>query len=235
MTLLWHICFSFGLAAPLAAATVSGTVAVTGGRASTADTRSGNSGVVLWLEPLEGKAPLPQANVSKMVQSDKQFQPHVLAIPVGTTVDFPNLDPIFHNAFSNIDGQPFDIGLYPPGTTRKVQFRRPGVVRVFCNIHQSMSAVIVVLDTPWMAVSDAKGRFSIGGVPPGNYRVHVFYERATRATLDALISTIKVEEGGLTLRKTEVSETGYIEVQHKDKYGRDYVSEDEAHPYGGGR
>ena len=70
-----------------------------------------------------------------MVQKDKTFTPHVLAIPVGATVEFPNFDPIFHNAFSNYDGKTFDLGLYAPGTSKSVVFSRPGIVRVFCNIH----------------------------------------------------------------------------------------------------
>ncbi len=116
-------------------------------------------GVVVWLEPLSGVAVLPaKAGRAEMIQKDKTFTPHVLAITAGTTVDFPNYDPIFHNAFSNYDGQIFDIGLYPPGTTRSIPFRRPGVVRVFCNIHPTMSAVIVVLKSPYFAVSDKTRR-----------------------------------------------------------------------------
>jgi len=83
------------------------------------------------------------AGKAEMVQRDKRFTPHVLAIAVGTTVEFPNYDPIFHNAFSNYDGQVFDVGLYPPGTTRSILFKKEGIVRIFCNIHPSMSAIIV--------------------------------------------------------------------------------------------
>ena len=100
-----------------------------------------------------------------MVQKDKTFTPHILAVPVGATVDFPNFDPIFHNAFSNYDGQVFDVGLYPPGTSRSVRFSRPGVVRVFCNIHASMSAVIAVLATPYFDTSKRDGKFEIRDVP----------------------------------------------------------------------
>ena len=121
----------------------------------------------------------------RMEQKDKHFKPHVLAIPVGAAVDFPNLDPIFHNVFSNYNGQIFDLGLYRPNTSRDVVFKRPGIVRVFCNIHPTMSAVIAVLDTPWFAVSDASGDFEIRDVPPGNYKLHVFHERATEETLSA--------------------------------------------------
>ena len=92
-----------------------------------------------------------------MLQKNKTFTPHVLAITVGTMVDFPNRDFIFHNAFSNYNGETFDIGLYPPRTTKSIAFTRDGVVRVFCNIHPTMSAVIVVLKSPYFAVSDQNG------------------------------------------------------------------------------
>ena len=157
-----------------------------------------------------------------MIQKDKTFTPHVLAITAGTTVDFPNYDPIFHNAFSNYDGQIFDIGLYPPGTTRSIPFRRPGVVRVFCNIHPTMSAVIVVLKSPYFAVSDKRGAVEISGVPPGSYRVHVFHERATERTLAALERNIDVGSQSVELPLISVSESGYLQPFHKNKYGLDY-------------
>ena len=87
--------------------------------------------------------------------------------PGGRHGRFPNLDPIFHNAFSNFSGQPFDIGLYPPSTSRSVTFKHPGIVRVFCNIHPTMSAIIAVLNTPWFAVTQATGKYSIANVPAG--------------------------------------------------------------------
>ena len=91
---------------------------------------------MVWLEPVRRRClSCPKPARAEMIQKGKTFSPHVLAVTLGTVVDFPNYDPIFHNAFSNYDGQIFDIGLYPPGTTRSIAFRREGVVRVFCNIH----------------------------------------------------------------------------------------------------
>ncbi len=235
MTLLWRICFSAGIAFPLLAATVNGTVQLNRAKGAKSHQRGGDKDVVVWLDPAGGRPPPVKPGLARMLQTHKQFQPHVLAITVGTTVEFPNLDPIFHNAFSNIDGQPFDIGLYPPGTSRKVKFERAGIVRVFCNIHQSMSAVIVVADSPWIAVSNASGAFSIADVPPGRYVLHVFYERATKKALDGLTRAIEVGAGGLVLPPIEVSETGYIEVPHKNKFGRDYPPDSGDAPYGGGR
>jgi hypothetical protein len=157
-----------------------------------------------------------------MIQKNKRFEPHVLAVDVGTTVDFPNFDPIFHSAFSNFSGQIFDLSLYPPGTTRSVTFRKPGVVRVFCNIHPTMSAIIAVLDSPYFGVSDKHGKYAISNVPPGTYHLYVIHERATPQTLARLSRTIDVTEPGLALPSITVSESGYLPVPHKNKYGLDY-------------
>ena len=112
------------------AATVSGRVELVLSHDPNVRKHPDYSGVVVWLEPLSGAPVLSvTAPHAEMIQKNKTFTPHVLAITVGTTVDFPNYDPIFHNAFSNYNGQIFDIGLYPPGTTRSIAFRREGVVR----------------------------------------------------------------------------------------------------------
>jgi plastocyanin len=179
------------------------------------------SGVVVWLEPVSGAAPT-SAHHAEMVQKNKTFSPHVLAITVGTTVDFPNRDFIFHNAFSNYNGEIFDIGLYPPRTTKSTVFTRAGVVRVFCNIHPTMSAVIVVLKSPYFSVSDHNGAVRIADLPPGSYRLHVFHERATEQTLAALSRIVEVPDDGLQLPAISVSESGYLQLPHKNKFGRDY-------------
>ena len=200
------------LAPVVAAATITGIVELTG-------TVSGTdaSGVVVMLEPLGDNSlsakVLPQHG--RILQKQKTFLPHVLAVPVGSTVDFPNLDPIFHNAFSNFNGQIFDIGLYPPGKNRSVVFRRAGVVRVFCNIHPAMSALIVVVNTPYFALTDRSGKFTISGVPPGAYRRAVFYERATPEVL-------ATEAKDIELPPTRLSEAGYIPMPHLNKYGKSY-------------
>jgi hypothetical protein len=147
--------------------------------------------------------------------------PHVLAIPVGATVDFPNHDPIFHNAFSNFAGQPFDTGLYAPGTSQRITFRREGAVRVFCNIHAQMSAVIVVVNTPYYAVSGRGGSFQMENVPPGDYTLRVFHERATESTLSSLTRRLTVAGDG-SLGIIKISESGYLEVPHMNKHGREY-------------
>jgi hypothetical protein len=170
------------------------------------------SGVVVWLEPVSAPPAIPV----------KLRTAHVLPILVGTVVNFPNNDPIFHNAFSNYDGQIFDIGLYAPGTSRSIAFHREGVVRVFCNIHPAMSAVIVALKSPYFGTSGASGGFEIEDVPPGSYRMRVFHERATEQTLDQLTRVLEVSEGHFEISPISVSESGYLQVPHKNKYGRDY-------------
>src|SRR5687768_16870646 len=128
----WHICFSAWLSMllvlPSLAATVGGSVTLVDSRDLNVRRRGDYSGAVVWLEPLNGAVPAPRVQTVQMIQKKKTFTPHVLAIPVGTMVEFPNFDPIFHNAFSNFSGQPFDVGLYAPGTSQKVRFRREGVV-----------------------------------------------------------------------------------------------------------
>jgi plastocyanin len=221
MTLASRICSSIvALTVPLAASVVTGTVDIVGVHGGGRD-----PAVVVWLEPANQPMPPLQPVVVRMVQRHKEFQPHVLAIRTGTAVEFPNYDPIFHNAFSNIDGQPFDVGLYAPGSSRRVVFHRAGIVRVFCNIHQSMSAVIVVENTPWMGVSDDHGKFRIAGVPPGQYTLNVFFERATGETLDGLRHKVDVEEETTSLPPIQISGAGYIPAPHRNKYGLDYPPE----------
>lgn len=179
------------------------------------------SGVVLWLEPVGAKAP-GQPGRATMQQKDKKFIPHVLPVRTGTVIDFPNLDPIFHNAFSNYSGQVFDIGLYKPGGTRAVTFGRSGVVRVFCNIHPAMSAVIVVVDTPWFTTTARDGSFRIADVPPGEYRLSVFHERATQEQLERLQRTVTIAAADNSAGTIAISETGYLPAPHLNKHGKQY-------------
>lgn len=230
--MIWRsrICFRKRITALFLAASLSASAATVSGRVELAFSHDPNvrkhsdySGVVVWLEALSGAAVVPvRTRHAEMVQKDKMFTPHVLAITVGTTVNFPNNDPIFHNAFSNYNGQIFDIGLYPPGTSRGIAFKKEGVVRVFCNIHPAMSAVIVVLRSPYFGVSNKSGTVQIADVPPGSYRLHVFHERATEQTLSALSRVIEVPAEGMQLPLTSVSESGYLPLPHKNKYGKDY-------------
>jgi plastocyanin len=232
MTWRWLICFSLACAPAAGAATVSGSVEITNSREAAVRKNKDYSGVVVWLTPAGRAAPPPAPKHGQMLQKNRHFLPHVLVLPVGGTVDFPNLDPIYHNAFSNFAGQPFDTALYPPGSSRAVTFWTPGIVRVFCNIHPTMSAIIAVVDTPWYAVTGADGQFAIPGLPEGDYGLHLFHERSLPEVLQFLEHTISVPAEGLPLPLISISETGYIPAPHLNKYGQTYppVPDSSAYP-----
>jgi plastocyanin len=216
--------FSLGLAlaAPAIPGNVTGAVEITNSHDPAVRRNKDYSGVVLWLQPVGHSAPAAPVRHEQMKQKDRHFTPHVLAIPVGSAVDFPNLDPIYHNAFSNFSGQPFDTSLYPPGTNRSQTFKIPGIVRVFCNIHPTMSGIIAVVPSPWYAATPASGKFTIANVPPGDYELHIFHERSLPEVLQFLEHTVNVPETGLALPLISISETGYIATPHLNKYGHAY-------------
>jgi plastocyanin len=125
-------------------------------------------------------------------QRGEQFIPRVLAVTVGTTVDFPNRDTTFHNVFSLSRVRPFDLGRFAPGRTGSVRFDRPGVVSVFCDIHSHMSAYVLVFSHPFFAVTDDEGRYSIAGVPPGTYTLMVWSELGAAAP-----RRVTIADGGI--------------------------------------
>jgi plastocyanin len=134
--------------------------------------------VVLYLDSVPGSQMAARpAPPPTMRQSEERFVPHVLPILVGTTVDFPNDDPIYHNVFSLSQAKSFDLGRYARGQARSVTFSKPGIIQVFCHIHADMSAYILVLRTPFFARPDSTGRFLIDGIPPGEYRLVTWHER----------------------------------------------------------
>jgi plastocyanin len=124
---------------------------------------------------------------ARMDQLDQAFVPHVLAITVGTTVDFPNNDVTFHNVFSLSKTRSFDLGRYSRGHSKSVRFDRPGVVQVFCDIHSHMNAYILVFAHRFFAVTDDAGRYAIGHVPPGSYTLTVWYEGDVRESRTVVV------------------------------------------------
>lgn len=177
---------------------------------------------VIWLVSAEGNFPLATNSDphSRMVQKDKRFDPELLVIPVGTYVDFPNLDPWFHNVFSLFRGKRFDLGLYQAGAQRSVRFDQPGVSYLFCNIHPEMSAVVVAVESRWFGASDPSGKVRILNVPAGKYVLHVWHENASPEMLKSLQRSIEISDnrvlGTITLT---VQPQGH---GHKNKYGKDY-------------
>jgi plastocyanin len=223
--MIWRslICSSFA-AALLQAASLSGSVALRDSHADAVTKQKDFSGVIVSASPVNDAATDQTNRHATMLQKNKTFTPHVLPVETGTTVDFPNADPIFHNAFSSYSGQIFDVGLYPPGTNRAVRFTRPGVVRVFCNIHPAMSAIILVVNSPYFTATAKDGSWEMN-VPPGDYDIRVFHERSTEQTLAGLSLRIVVADQPVRLPTIAVSEAGYLLAPHKNKYGHDYDSQ----------
>ena len=189
------------------------------------------SQAVVWLTPLGTTvAPPPQpAEIPQLVQRNKSFEPSLVVIPVGGKVEFPNHDPFFHNVFSLFEGKSFDLGLYESGTTRFVQFDKPGISFIFCNIHAQMSAVVITLATPYYAISDKRGDLAIPNVPPGRYELQVFHPSAAPETLHAMSHEITVAAGDTSLGTFTLTESD-VTVAHKNKYGRDYDRPDPDSP-----
>jgi plastocyanin len=179
--------------------------------------------VVAWLTPISPATPVavPARSGLQLVQRNKSFDPHLLVIPVGSVVQFPNRDPFFHNVFSLFEGKRFDLGLYEAGSTRNVHFDKPGVSFIFCNIHSEMSAVIIALATPYYSTSDSQGKILIPHVPIGRYRLHLWYEAALPEELEAqsrdvVVSTETASLGTLRLKLADLPKT------HANKYGKEY-------------
>ena len=182
--------------------------------------------VVVWLSPLKsvGVMPMLQARqpLYRLVQKDKMFTPHLLVVPTGSQVEFPNLDPFFHNVFSLFNGKRFDLGLYESGTSRSVRFDREGVSYIFCNIHPEMGAVVLALNTPYYGVSGENGVVALHNVPAGSYRLNVWSENGQPADPElsqriVQVSTEPVHLGEITLQKT----TDAL-AHHKNIFGEDY-------------
>lgn len=181
-----------------------------------------SSKAVIWLTPIGATVQPPQqTRIPQLVQKNKSFQPSLLVIPAGGKVEFPNRDPFFHNVFSLFEGKRFDLGLYESGTTRFVQFDKPGISFIFCNIHAEMSAVVIAVATPYYAISDARGDLAISDVPPGRYQFQIFHAGVAPDALRAMVREITIAPGQSTLGTFALPESD-LAVAHKNKYGHDY-------------
>ena len=186
------------------------------------------SNVVVWLIPLAGNngsaAATPPAHPAPQIaQIDKNFDPHVLVVQAGTGVQFPNRDPFLHNVFSLFDGKRFDLGFYEAGSSKTVRFDRVGVSYLFCNIHPEMSAAVVALDTPYFGLSNRAGRVTIPAVPDGRYQLNVWYERSLPEDLKRASRVVSIAEGARTLETLKVTENPNFSLEHKNKYGQEYI------------
>jgi plastocyanin len=202
-----------GTPATLHAGTVSGRVTLLekGGR-----TAPDSSEVVVWLEGPRGRA---RATRASMVMKGKEFRPHLVVVGVGSTVEFPNDDPIFHNAFSVSGDNKFDLDLYKRPKSGAFTFQHPGVVRVYCNIHPQMSAVVVVRDNPHFARASADGSFTLEAVPAGRYVLKAWHERGGEA-----VTELSVPAEGAAAAELTLDGSRFKRAPHKNKFGKDYAA-----------
>ena len=179
-----------------------------------------SSGVVVWLDAISSDPAPAKPGHFRLLQKDKSFHPHLLVVPLGSLVDFPNQDPFFHNVFSQFNGKRFDLGLYEEGSNKTVRFDHEGVSYIFCNIHPEMSAVIISLSTPYVAVSTQQGNLVLHDVPSGAYQMHVWAEGVDSKQLSALTRRVQIGSSQANLGVIHLAESGV--KPHKNKYGQDY-------------
>lgn len=170
---------------------------------------------VVYAEPLDAATPRRPSDATLM-QRNKTFLPSVLAAPTGSTVNFPNQDTIFHNVFSLSGPEPFDLGLYRAGASRARTFTHAGSYRVFCNIHPEMTALVVIVPTPYVLVAGTDGRYTLD-LPAGRYRVTALSERSAPVSIEVTSTT-----GASSAPELVLNESEWVATQHKNKYGQDY-------------
>lgn len=170
---------------------------------------------VVYAEPLAGAAPALTGGPFAVRQKNKTFTPRVLGVPVGAVVQFPNDDGLFHNVFSLTPGHAFDLGLYRSGASKSRVFATPGVVRVFCNIHPQMTALVVAVATPWIANAGADGAFRLD-LPPGRYTVTALSERAAAVSVEVTVA------GATAAPVLTLDESAFAAAPHLNKFGKPY-------------
>jgi hemoglobin len=168
---------------------------------------------VVMLEPASGHFKRRVKKQRIIEQRGREFAPHVMAVPVGSTISFPNFDPFFHNVFSLSSAAAFDLGLYASGDTREVTFTREGIVRLGCNLHSKMAAFIIVVSAPHYAVTDGSGNFSFRRLSPGRYKVKAWSERSAAPSVSEV--TIKPGANRLTIALEQAAPSDNV-----DKFGR---------------
>lgn len=202
--------------------TIKGRVVIDDGETRKSHVGEG-AGAVVWLEPTYGDARAwPTADKAySLVQRDHAFEPHVLVVPVGARVQFPNQDPIFHNVFSMFQAKRFDLGLYEGGTSKAIVFDKPGISYIFCNIHEQMGAVVIALTTPYYGISAANGIVTIEHVPAGRYLMKFWAEGASDQMLEALTREIVVTHDE-DLGEVQIKVTPPVNLTHMNKFGYPY-------------
>jgi plastocyanin len=186
--------------------------------------------VVVWLNPVENSPAFTSASPGHytLVQKNRTFSPHLLVVPLGSMVSFPNADPFFHNVFSLFNGKRFDLGLYEAGSTKDVVFSREGVSYIFCNIHPEMSAVVLSLKTPFYASADASSNFAVPRIPPGDYDLNVWIEGTPQPALDRLARRLHVRQGVDSNVNIDASSAPRLPDEHMNKFGKPYEHDNSA-------
>jgi plastocyanin len=176
----------------------------------------GPGAAVVWLRRLDGPTPAPRPTSRTMSQKNKAFVPRVLAVPVGSTVEFRNDDVYYHNVFSLSGTQKFDTGIYAAGVAHKEVFKKPGVVELLCNIHASMRGYLYVVDSAYYTQPHANGTFLIRGVPPGRYELAAWHE----VSAEVVKQPIQVGAGGSRGITINIPQDRPPSVVVPDKYGK---------------
>jgi plastocyanin len=174
---------------------------------------------VVWLESAQGTRPRAEAVRVRMVTRSKMLFPHVVAVPVGSTVEFPNDDPISHNLFSLSSPNTFDLGLYRKGAGKSHTFNAPGIVSVYCNVHPGMSAVIHVMATPYFGFATADGKYTLEDIQPGEYRLMGWNEQGGMVETPVAVTAQGQVTGNLNL---SFDSRSYRESRHLNKDGQPY-------------
>lgn len=170
---------------------------------------------VVYAEPLSGAAPTRPVPPVAISQRNKTFTPRVVGVSVGSVVQFPNDDQIFHNVFSLTPGHAFDLGLYRAGQSKSRTIASPGLVRIFCNIHPQMTALLVAAPTPWITTAGADGAWRLD-LPAGRYRLTAVSDRAAPVTVDVTVG------GSTTAPALALDESAYVATRHTNKFGKPY-------------
>jgi plastocyanin len=170
---------------------------------------------IVFFEPAAPARLRPPEKPYEMTTRKKEFVPRILAVVRGSRVQFPNEDPILHNVFSVSAGNAFDFGFYRDGAHREKRFDQPGLVRVYCNVHQAMAGYVLVLDTPYFTAPAADGSFSLAGLPPGPGKLSVWHEQA-----DAWTSNVTVPAAAPVAARLEIVRP--LVVPHLNKSGESY-------------
>lgn len=179
--------------------------------------RADASDTVVWIEGLRRASDPPGAVAGRMKSEKKRFTPRVVVVPKSASVNFPNVDPIYHNVFSVSGANRFDLGLYRSGASKANPFGEPGLVRVYCNIHPQMVGFVMVVNSDTFTTTGADGAFRFLDVPAGSYTLKAWHEEGSEVQ-----THVSVRASRETPVTVSIDVSGFRPVPHKNKYGKDY-------------